>query len=79
MIIGDCPYDGCDDCHMVPCADECPAFSRETCDTCGRIYWLRHSRMLPEAFTEEQFAAKYRVDEETKVISERKPTDSTAD
>lgn len=71
MIIGDCPYEGCSGAHMIPCAPKCPAFSRQVCEECGRPFWLLHSRVDPKAFTEEEFAARYEVDEATKVITER--------
>lgn len=69
MIIGDCPYEECGVPHMVPIAPKCPAFSKETCEGCGREYWILHSRILPEALTLEAFAMKYTVDEGTKQIS----------
>ena len=74
MIMGDCPYADCDGVHMISCAEKCPAFSHETCDDCGRTYWILHSRLLPEAFTEEEFAERYQLDEATRQITVRHPT-----
>ena len=72
MIIGDCPYEGCDDTHWIAMGDMC-GFSKQTCDACGKDYWLKHSRVLPEAFTLEEFNEKYVVDEENKSIELRNP------
>lgn len=71
MIFGDCPYDECDGSHAIPSAEHTPAFSKEKCETCGRDYWLYHSRLVPKAYTLEDFAAKYNVDEETRNITEK--------
>jgi hypothetical protein len=70
MIIGPCPYE-CGESHMIPCAPKCPAFSKETCEGCGKQYWLKHSRIAPEAYTLEEFAEKYAVDDATKKITDR--------
>lgn len=29
-----------------------PCFSKEICESCGKEYWLKHSRVNPEAYTE---------------------------
>lgn len=71
MIIGDCPYEDCDDNHWIPCAEKTPCFGKEVCETCGREYWMLHSRILPKAFTLEQFTEKYDVDETTKRITNK--------
>ena len=71
MIIGECPYEGCDGFHMIPIADKTPAFSKEKCETCGREYWLMHSRINPKAFTVEEFEKEYIVDDKTKTIERR--------
>lgn len=68
MIFGDCPYTDCDDCHMIECADVV-GWSRETCDGCGREWWLHHSRVNPEALTPEEFAREWVIDEATHTIS----------
>lgn len=71
MIIGDCPYPDCQGRRMIPCARECPTFSKETCETCGRGFWLRHSRVDPKAHTEQDFHEEYEVDYEIGRITKR--------
>jgi len=68
MIIGDCPYEGCNGRHMIPCAEDCPSFSIEICESCGKEFWLLHSRINPVAYTYEGFMEEYEVNEETKQI-----------
>ena len=55
MIIGDCPYPDCGGDHWIPIADPAGQFERCTCEHCGRQYWLYHSRLIPEAFTLDEF------------------------
>jgi hypothetical protein len=62
MITGECPY--CDAVVMTPIADQCPAFSKETCPECKKEYWLKHSRVDPKAYMLESVD----VDEETRSI-----------
>lgn len=69
MIIGPCPYSDCDELHMVPIGPRPPMMSRERCEGCGRTYWLRHSRIEPDALTEEEFATGFDVDHATKMIT----------
>lgn len=72
MIIGQCPYQDCDGYHMIPVADgKLPIFEKLTCKDCHRKYWLLHSRINPQGFTLEEFAAEFDVNEETKVIKRR--------
>lgn len=66
MIIGDCPYDDCDELLMIPIA---AGFERHACDGCGRIMWTRHSRLDPWSMTEAEFLANYDVDQETKRVT----------
>lgn len=49
VIFGECPY--CDSAVANHLAEgvALPVVSRETCEDCGRDYWLRHSRLDPEA------------------------------
>lgn len=70
MIIGECPYPECDGVHFIPVAPHCPAFSKEKCEVCGKDFWVLHSHVTPDAFTLEQFALRYHVDEDTKRITE---------
>lgn len=65
MIIGECPYEDCHNVHMIPIADRCPAFSKETCDDCGREYWVIHSRINPEALTPAEFDARFVIEGNT--------------
>jgi len=48
-----------------------PKFQKLTCKTCGRVVWLYHTRLVPEAYTEEAFLEEYEVDEETKMLTKR--------
>lgn len=66
MIFGHCPY--CGSLVSTACAPKTPAFSKEKCGECHKKYWLKHSRIDPEAMTQEQFNKEYSVDETTKVI-----------
>ena len=62
MIIGECPYEDCEGVSHIPCAERCPVFSREACESCGRTFWLLHSRVDPKAYTEQGFHEEYEVD-----------------
>jgi hypothetical protein len=62
MIIGECPYDDCDDVHFISIAEKCPAVSDHVCDKCKRIYYIYHSRVDPGAFTEEDFKKHFIID-----------------
>lgn len=70
MIFGECPYNDCDEPICIACADRCPAYQRIVCKKCGRVFWEKHSRINPEAFTEEDFNKKYKIDEETREVKE---------
>jgi hypothetical protein len=70
MIFGDCPYEDCDGTHALGVPDQTPKFGKEKCEKCGREYWLYYSRFEPTAYTLEQFAQKFRVDEANKTITE---------
>ena len=67
MIFGECPY--CDEMISTPIADTCPAMSKETCDSCGKQYWLKHSRLNPVAYPMEEIE----VNEETKSVKIKNP------
>lgn len=74
MIIGDCPYDGCDGRVWLPIADlPLPQFEKHPCESCGRNIWTKHSRADPCSWTEEGFAEEFIIDEETKKITEKNP------
>lgn len=40
--------------------------------TCGKVVWLKYSRIDPTAYTEEEFLRLHDVDEESKKITEKK-------
>ncbi len=71
MIFGDCPYEGCSGTHALGVPDRTPAFAKNTCEDCGREYWLYYSRLNPEAYTIEDFENKFEIDEENRSIKER--------
>lgn len=74
MQIGECPHDGCDDVQMRRLPDRpLPALSKETCPGCGGDIWLYYSRVDPSAFTPEQFAEHFEINEATKSVSIKKP------
>ena len=69
MIIGGCPYSDCDELHLEGYEGPTPRFQHATCHGCHRTYWLLHSRIDPQAYTEADFAEQYVLDEATKQIS----------
>jgi len=48
--------------------------SRETCEGCGKDYWLRHSRWDPDAFPFDMVE----VDEENKTVKIKETEESKA-
>ena len=69
MNFGDCPYDDCDGYLALAVPEHCPAFIRTTCPDCKRPVWYRLSRVAPNAWTPEEFAALYTVDEEAGIVT----------
>lgn len=70
MIMGECPY--CAEEMWNSIADgELPKFQKLKCEACGKTIWLYHSRMNPEAMTEDAFSQRWEVNEETKMITRR--------
>lgn len=70
MIIGPCPY--CDELMMNPAHPEgLLGFYKISCNDCGRSVWIYSSRLEPLAYTEEDFAKAYYLDEETKTAKKR--------
>jgi hypothetical protein len=67
VIIGECPY--CREIETAACAPQCPAFSRETCESCGKQYWLYHSRLTPNRYSDEDFNRLFTVNHDTKTIT----------
>ena len=47
-----------------------PCFQKCTCEVCGHFYWLYHSRLDPEAYTQAQFDEAWVIGENG-VISPR--------
>jgi hypothetical protein len=66
MIIGECPHDDCEHVAMrlLPTDVRLPVFSKETCEGCGEIVWVKYTRVDPIVYTEAQFAEEFTVDEE---------------
>lgn len=62
MIFGYCPYPDCDHAHAIPLL-EGRVHERLKCDKCGRVYWLLHSRIEPQAWTDEDFRRLHEVDD----------------
>lgn len=71
MIFGECPYNDCNQQMMNSICDTPPMFQKLVCEKCGRVIWLYHSHIEPVAYTEESFAEKYDLDEETKSIKDK--------
>jgi hypothetical protein len=69
MIIGKCPY--CDGDLWIAIAEYCPVFERHICEHCGKVIWTYHSRVDPVSYTEDEFAAKYTHNTETREITAR--------
>jgi len=68
MVIGSCPYDGCDGIVWQGVGDvPLPKFVKHDCEDCGRTIWTKLSRIDPESWTEEDFP--FDVDEETKQLT----------
>ena len=74
MQIGDCPYEDCNALMTAAMPDQTPCFGKYECEECGRVVWLHHSRLNPEAYTEEGFHAYFDLNEETRSITKRAAT-----
>lgn len=71
MIIGGCPYEGCDGDVWLGCDEwPMPSFYRHTCEKCGKNIWTKITRVDPQSWTEEGFLSTYEIHEETKSIKE---------
>lgn len=68
MIIGGCPY--CDASQMNPYAGP-GKMEKIECDACHKFYWLRHSNIDPQAFTAEDFAERFELNESTKTLVDK--------
>lgn len=73
MIFGECPY--CEQPVVNHLARDrpLPCFEKVECESCKKWYWLKHSRVDPEAWTDEEFRKLYEINEETKAIKPRPP------
>ncbi len=73
MIIGECPYDGCDGDIMLGCDGwPMPSFYKHECETCKKYIWTKITRIDPQSFTEEDFLSTHKINEDTKSIKEMK-------
>ena len=69
MNLGSCPYEGCTGVFLTELPDRpLPAFVRDVCEECHRVVWRKFSRVDPQAWTEEDFFAKFTIDEAAKLI-----------
>ncbi len=74
MIIGECPY--CENVIVNAMPDRSPAYCRPTCETCGKTYWLRCSRISSVAYTEEEFERLHEIDAKNRSIKPRQAPES---
>lgn len=68
MIMGECPYCNA---HIFNPIGKPPCFTFPVCESCGKKYALRHSRLDPVAMPIEEFEKLYIIDEEKKTIKDR--------
>ena len=73
MIIGECPYNNCNEPLMIGVEDgaQLPAFYPHYCEGCKRKIWTKMTRIDPASWTEEDFLRDFNVNEETKNITEK--------
>lgn len=69
MIMGNCPYPGCDGPLLVPIGDGAGSLLCHECRVCARPIWTYLSRVDPWSMTDEDFRREYVVNEETKQIT----------
>lgn len=63
MIMHNCIE--CDNFEMIPLAEgQLPVMQKFTCDKCGTLQWIKHSRLNPETYS----ADIVEVDEENHSI-----------
>ena len=65
MIVGECPYE-CGGGHCVPLSQPI-SFTKHECETCGKTFWIKHSRIEPEAYTDEDFNKDFYIDDNGRV------------
>jgi len=74
MIIGSCPYKGCNESFMLDHGDApLPAYNRHKCEGCKKFIWTKFSRINPCSWTEKNFLKEYKVDKKTNQIELRNP------
>lgn len=75
MIIGSCPYKGCDGRVWTSIPDDMPLpkYQRHKCEDCKRWMWTKHSRIDPCSWTERNFLKEYKVDKKMRQIELRNP------
>lgn len=78
MIIGSCPYRDCEFIHLIPFSGP-DRFTQEECEECGRPFWLRHSRLDPQAYTPEEFEAEFKIDPRQNIVIARTPEQPAPD
>lgn len=64
MIFGECPHCNEPITIGVPEDIQLPTFGKVTCDSCGKWFWEKISRIEPEAFLPDEIE----VDEERKTV-----------
>lgn len=62
MFMGNCI--NCDAGFMRASPDEMPAMEKYTCEDCGEVQWLKHSRIDPTSYSLDMVD----VDEETRIV-----------
>ena len=51
-MMGECPYDDCGEIQWRELPDvPLPAMGNDTCEGCGRVCWVRYSRVDPKVWT----------------------------
>jgi hypothetical protein len=78
MVLGSCPYEGCDGALMLASPEKMPVYERHQCEDCGGWIWTLHSRIEPWSLPEDEFLKRYSVDGKTRVIVKRPSTESPA-
>ena len=71
MIFGECPY--CNEPMFNSLWNgQLPAFQRLIVSCCNKPVWLKHSRIDPVAYSEENFLKEYKVNKETHEVEKVK-------
>ena len=70
MIFGDCPYCG-NDHGGVGMPESTPCVGMFPCESCGNEIWMYFSRIMPEAYTKDDFDKEFTLNHATRTV-ERK-------